>query len=372
VEATGLLLVFSAALFLSAALLFWVQLMFARMALPLLGGTPLVWNTVMVAFQATVLAGYLYAHLVNRRLTTRLRLSIHFGLLLLGLSFLPVALSRAASPPAGANPVLWLLMTILASVGFPSFAISATAPLLQSWFARTGHPAAADPYFLYSPSNVGSLAALLGYPLLMEPFLSLRSQSRLWAVFYGLLIILMAACALLAARHPSPAAARDEERGGNDPPPSRALKTRWLLLAMVPTSLLLGVTSHITEDIAPAPFIWVIPLSLYLLSFAVVFARRPALSHRRMVVVQPFVILPLAAVMALNAFVNQPFQVLFPLHLVAFFITVMVCHGELARTRPASGHLTGFYLWMAAGGVIGGLFNALLAPLIFKDRKSVV
>jgi hypothetical protein len=360
-------MLFSTALFGSAFLLFWVQPLIAKMILPLLGGTPGVWNTSMVFFQAVLLGGYFYAHLLSSRLPPRRQMAVHFTLLAVALAALPVAVPKGWEPPPDANPALWVVMILGLSVGLPTLVISATAPLLQHWFFIGRHDGAEDPYFLYTASNAGSIAALLGFPLLIEPRLRLVVQSWSWTGAYVMLGLVLAACAMVTLRHRQPAgrddrAAKAAATGAPDAGIPGRTKARWLLLALVPSSLLLGTTTHITTDIAAVPLLWVIPLGLYLLSFVIVFARRPLLPHRWMLAAQPFVILPLVAVFALKQ-ANSLFS--FPLHLLALFTTAMVCHGELAAARPPARHLTSFYLWMSLGGVAGGLCNALIAPLVF-------
>ncbi len=367
-----MLTLYAAAIVVGAVLLFWIQLLFARMILPLMGGAPAVWNTCMVFFQAILLAGYVWAHLSTRWLGTRRQSVVHLVLLAAAFVFLPIGVPSGWAPPASANPAPWLVMTLAAAVGLPALAVSATSPLLQKWFARTGHHAAGDPYFLYSAGSLGNLLILVGYPTLLEPSMDLRYQSLGWTATYALLALLIAGCAVLLWRFPASAPAP----GGAPPPPAPAepsrppsprIRLRWLLLSMAPSSLLLGVTGHITANIAAVPLLWVIPLSLYLLSFAVVFARRPVLPHRWMVAAQPFLVL--AAVYGMTAFVDKPAYTL-PWHLAAFFLTAMVCHGELAASRPAADHLTEFYLWLSLGGVMGGMFNTFVTPLVFTSMAE--
>jgi hypothetical protein len=270
-------LLFAAALFVSAALLFWVQPLVGKMLLPLLGGTPAVWNTCLLFFQASLLGGYAYALVVTRWLGTRAQAALHLLLLAAAAATLPVALSEATAAGARAHesPVGWLLLSLTATVGAPFLVLSASAPLLQKWFAATRARGAGDPYFLYAASNAGSLAALLGFPLLLEPSLTLAEQGRAWAFTYGAFFILVAACALAAwkqFRVPG-----SESRVEEDVP-TRDLtwreRLRWALLAFVPSSLVLGATTYITTDVASAPLLWVVPLALYLLSFVLAFARR--------------------------------------------------------------------------------------------------
>jgi hypothetical protein len=363
-----MLVLFAATLFTSAALLFSVQPMIAKVILPLLGGTSLVWNTCMVTFQALLLLGYGYSHLSTSRVASVARqAAVHISLLGAGLLFLPIAVDAEAvrAWPADANPVLRLVGLLLLSVGAPFLMISTTGPLLQRWFARTDHPAARDPYFLYGASNLGSMLALLGYPLLIEPRLTVSRQLGAWAVGYGLLIVLTAACALVAWRA-APGRGTDAALAEADVPPvPLARRLRWIGLAFVPSSLMLGVTTYITTDVAVMPLLWVIPLALYLLTFILVFARKPPLRHAWMVRALPMAAAGSAVSIAADA--TTPMYLLLPLHLVTFFIAAMVAHGELAADRPAARHLTEFYLCMSVGGVLGGIFNALLAPVLF-DR----
>src|SRR5215213_10127160 len=271
-------LVFAAALFVSAFLLFWVQPLAGKMLLPLLGGTPAVWNTCMLFFQALLLAGYAYALALTRWLSALAQGAVHLALLALAALALPVALNAAAAGgvPEGASPEWWLLKTLLVTVGPPFFVLSASAPLLQQWFSRTRAESASDPYYLYAASNAGSLFALLGFPVLLEPALTLGQQSRAWAYLYGALLLFFSACVVLTLRHARGHAMEGEVRdAASSPaePPSTRRRLRWVLLAFVPSSLVLGVTTHITTDLVAVPLLWVIPLALYLLSFVIVFAR---------------------------------------------------------------------------------------------------
>lgn len=362
-----LLIVYGLTIFVSATLLFLVQPLFARMALPLLGGAPAVWNTAQVFYQAALLLGYGYAHLTTRWLGVRRQAALHLALLSLPLLVLPIGIPAGWTPPRDGNPSLWLLTVLSVAVGLPFFVVSTSSPLLQKWFSGTGHRAAADPYFLYAASNVGSMLALLSYPLLVEPNLGLLDQSWLWALGYGLLLLLMAACAVGLWRAPRGVTAPDQRPAATVAQPASGLtarrRLRWVLLSFVPSSLMLSVTTYLSTDIAAIPLLWVIPLALYLLTFILVFATRPPLPHWLMVRTLPFALLPLVIVLAARA--TQPISLLTALHLVTFFVAAMVCHGEIARDRPSTQHLTEFYLWMSVGGMLGGVFNALLAPQLF-------
>ncbi len=370
----GAALCFTATLFISAALLFLVQPMIGKMILPLLGGTPAVWNACMLFFQAALLGGYAYAHLTTSWLGVRRQAVMHLAVLLVPLMVLPIVVGRGTPPPADANPVLWLLLCLAVTVGLPFFVVSTTGPLLQRWFADTGHPSASDPFFLYAASNVGSLLALLGYPLVMERALVLADQSHVWAYGYGLLVILIGLCAVLMWRSNPNTRAVSERMAGSDgfgdpssgrtvAAPTVGRRMWWVFAAFVPSSLMLGVTAHVTSNLAPVPLLWVLPLAIYLLTFVFVFARSRPIPHSWMVRALPFLLPPLAVM----TFLELPSMawIAVVVHLVGFFVAAMVCHGELANSRPTARHLTEFYLWMSTGGVLGGVFNALVAPLVF-------
>jgi hypothetical protein len=341
--------------------------MFAKMILPLLGGSPSVWNTCIVFYQTLLLLGYVYAHFTTRWFGLRWQAALHVLVLLLVFVTLPVGVAKGWTPPLSSNPVLWLFLLLLISVGLPFFTLSATAPLLQKWFASTIHPSAKDPYFLYSASNLGSLIGLLSYPLLIEAHFSLPLQAKTWSVSYILLTGMISACVITALRF-----SRTGIRHLNDETTDVFVglkvteRIRWVLLALVPSSLLLGVTNYITTDIAQVPLLWIIPLAIYLISFVLVFSRKPFIPHSLMVRVQPFLLVPLAILFywGFTRIVAWPF---IPFHLLVFFVTAMVCHGEIACTRPSTLHLTEYYLWISVGGVLGGVFNTLVAPLVFSS-----
>ncbi len=363
---------YSLTLFLSAVLLFLVELMIAKMILPLLGGTPAVWNTCMMFFQAILLMGYGYAHLAGTKVTASRQIFIHLAILALASVALPIAVPGQWAPSAEGNPIGAILLLLLISVGPPFFILSATAPLLQRWFARTRHPSAGDPYFLYSASNLGSMLALISYPTWVEPYFPLAGQSRSWTIGYLIVLALTVLCAGAMRMYPSlcrPEGGEPEKGvaaacGADDPGLTYRERCRWVLYAFVPSSLMLGVTTFLSTDIAAIPLFWVIPLSLYLLSFIIVFARVPALVHRVMVLLMP---VSIAALVFVNfSDIAIPKWVMFGVHLLTFFLICMVCHGEVARTRPASRHLTEFYLWLSLGGMAGGVFNSLIAPTAFN------
>jgi hypothetical protein len=365
---TAVVLLFSLTLFVSAALVFLIQPMFARFVLPLFGSTPGVWNAAMVFFQMALLAGYLYAHEATRRLGVRRQAVLHMGVLALPLLVLPIAVPEGFVPSPGGSPVPQLLGLVAVTVGLPFFVVAATAPLLQRWLADIDHPAAADPYFLYAASNLGSILGLLAYPLALEPNLRLAEQGWLWSAGYVLLGTLVLCCGVVVWRsRPPPDIAADRSASQSaraersQPSPIRHL--RWIFLAFVPSSLLLGVTTYLTTDIAPIPLLWAIPLSLYLVSFSIVFSPgSQALGlHRWMRRALP----PLALTVLILPLVDATHLLLLPVHLLTFFVAAMVCHGELARDRPAVRSLTAFYLSIALGGALGGVFNAIVAPAVF-------
>lgn len=365
-----LLYLYAAALLLSAALLFMVQPMAARMILPFLGGSPAVWNTCLFFFQTVLLLGYLYAHFAGRWLGIKRHMIVHLGLIAAALYFLPVTVPAALLERADTSPVHQVLSALLLSVGFPFFVLSANAPLLQKWFSTTDHAAARDPYFLYAASNAGSLLGLLAYPFLLEPRLSLGEQAWFWLYVYVGFFVVALLCGLTLRKatmmtHADSPALLDA--AGSDAACDTGLglfrRLRWIVLSFAPSSLLLGVTTYITTDLASVPLLWVLPLSLYLISFIVAYQRGSWASHPFVVKRQAFLLL--AAAITFFATATDPAMLLLPLHLLAFFVTCLVCHGELAKDRPGTQHLTEYYLWISFGGVLGGFFNGFLAPLIF-------
>ncbi len=355
---------FALSMFASALLLFLVEPMVARMLLPLLGGTPAVWNTCLVFFQIVLLAGYLYAHAAMRWMGKRTQIAVHIAVVAAALLVLPVSISARDIPTGMENPAQWILITLAAVVGLPFFALSASTPILQKWFSQTSHKSAADPYFLYAASNAGSLVGLLGYPLLVEPVLPLSLQTHFWAFGYAGLLALVAMCAALVWRTQAVTAPHNAEENTHERLALRTL-ARWVALAFVPSSLMLGVTTALTADVPAIPFFWVLPLALYLLSFVLVFAKKPPVPHEMLVRRLPFLIL--IALIPTVTKSRLPIAVLLVLYLLVLFAVAMVCHGELARSRPGIGRLTEFYLWISLGGVLGGIFNSLVAPVVFSS-----
>lgn len=378
-------LLFAVTLFVSAFLLFQVQPMVGKMLLPKLGGTPAVWNTCMVFFQAALLAGYLYSHLTPRWFGVRRQSLVHIVFWVVCAATLPIAIPDTAfSEGAGTvHPSVLILSQLTWFVGLPFVVLATTAPLVQRWFVETGHGSARDPYFLYAASNAGSLAALLAYPTLIEPRWPLNEQSRLWTWGFFSCAVLVAACGIMLWRRASRSDVETDPNAGHDRGidgftgiDSRKLdetltwprRLRWVAWAFVPSSVLLGVTTYISTDVAPIPLLWVVPLAIYLLSFILTFARRPWLPLRWTSRLLPLAAISLVLVLLTGGVELRglPVWILLVLHVAVLFLVGLVCHGALAADRPAASRLTEFYLWLSLGGVLGGVFNALLAPVIFR------
>jgi hypothetical protein len=345
---------FVATIFTSSFLLFLVQPMIARMALPRLGGAPSVWNSAMLVYQALLLAGYAYAHWLGQ-FHQRRQAEIHFALLVVAGLTLPIGLI-ASIPPPDANPFLWVPWLLLVSIGPLFFVVSAQAPMLQRWFALSG---GGDPYPLYAASNFGSFAGLIAYPLLAEPLLAVSQQRLLWSLAYGLLVILVAWCGLRLSQQQI--AHRANRRTGNAP--NRSEIVGWIALAAVPSGLILSTTLHITTDVVAMPLLWVLPLGAYLLSFTAAFAtkRTAAMWLSRLA---PFFLL----LTCLGVFVSAGWLALFfaAVSIVNLFTLSVALHSRLFEARPPVQHLSLFYLALSIGGVLGGLFCALVAPLTFN------
>jgi hypothetical protein len=409
---------FALTLFAGAVLLFAVQPMTGRMLLPLLGGSPAVWNTCLVFFQGMLLVGYLYSHLTTRYAGLRLQSVLHLALLALVVPALPIGASRQDPPPDATAS--WLLGALFVSVGLPFFAVSTTSPLLQRWYAGTRARGAADPYFLSVASNLGCLVALLAYPAIVEPHLRLSEQSNWWRwgyVIYAALVAICAGALWTSCRYSvsgDRAVPTDEDsvnreptvplapvpsfpQSGNVAEPEASAKAmragpsagvafadasgsagtrplfvsersmgaplRWLILSFVPSSLLVGVTNAITTDIAPIPLLWVIPLSLYLLTFIIVFAPRIRVPLSLLGKLLPLCAVALTLTLLVGA--TEPLSLVLAIHLITFFVAALICHGRLAAERPPVDRLTSYYLWMSLGGVLGGAFNALAGPVLF-------
>ncbi len=360
----AVLAIFAATLLLSALLLFSVQPMFAKIVLPQLGGSPSVWAVSTCFFQAMLFAGYCYAHLLNRFVAPRRAPLVHLTLLAVAYLAMPVGLPAGASEPPADGAYLWLIGILFAGVGLPFFAVSANAPLLQAWFSRTGNAHAKDPYFLYGASNLGSLVALLGYPVLIEPLLGLSDQSGVWSQGFLMLAGAIAAAGLVMVWRETAAADGDcaAAPAGIAAPLTAAQRARWVLYSAVPSGLLVAFTTHLSTDIAAAPFLWVVPLALFLLTFVLVFRETPVIRHALLVRLQPLLVAVAILTLASPSFDTwQSSLGAFG----AFIVTTLVAHRALYEDRPAAAHLTEFYLLMSFGGVIGGVFAGIIAPQIF-------
>lgn len=355
---------FSVTLLTSAGLLFWIQPLIAKTLLPLWGGTPAVWNTCLLFFQTMLLMGYVYALVSSRWLNLWAQATLHVLLIILGAIYL--FWSPLHTPDLTAlvqrNPTLGVLQTLLFSIGPPFFIISASNPLLQSWFSKLQHHRAVDPYFLFAASNAGSLIALIAFPLLLEPTLGLGKQYKLWRAGFVLLFILVVAIAI--SLKPS----------GNykvtiSTTVSEALSVwrrfRWLALAFAPSSLMLGVTTYITSDVAAVPLLWVIPLALYLVTFVLAFQNRQFASEASLSRVM--FVGALIAILILATGATEPAWLLILANLGFFFVAALMCHKQLANDRPSTTHLAEYYLWIAIGGALGSVFNVLVAPVLFKS-----
>jgi len=386
------LALFTAAICTAAALLFVVQPLVGKMILPRGGGSPQVWITALVFFQAALLAGYAYAHFSVRWLGPRRQILVHGLVLLLPLLVLPISLPDIP-PPGDSGPSLWILTLLTVGVGAPFFVLASASPLLQTWFATTRHESAGDPYFLYAGSNAGSLVGLLAYPFLVEPLLPLSTQSRGWAIGYVLFVVLAVACASVALRsgasmvpakapvspaapvdptlteaplsYEPPAAEGNGARAAHHAVPGARDRAFWLAAAAIPSALLMGVTHYLTSRIAPVPLLWVIPLALYLVTFIIAFSRYRIVSTER--VSRIVAILGVFLALALLAQLGDPTWLIVLLHLSVLTAGALLCHQRLAERRPDPAHLTEFYLLISLGGVLGGAFSALVAPAVFND-----
>ena len=334
-------------------LLFLTQPMVARMALPRVGGAPAVWNSAMLVYQLLLLAGYAYAHYLGR-VRPRYQVGIHVVLLGVAALWLPLHLVNWV-PPSTSQPAFWVPWFLLASIGPLFFIVSAQAPLMQRWYAL--ETSRGDPYPLYAASNLGSFAGLISYPLIVEPLMTLQEQSYLWTGIYAALVLLVIGCAVTVPGH-----AVEQMPEETSPKPTRKQVLHWIVLAAVPSGLMLSTTTHLTTDIVAIPLLWVLPLGLYLLSFVVAFAARRRVADF-ITLVAPVIIL-IAGGLAFASGTRDPF-ISATLGLVLLFTIAVALHTQMFRLRPAVGHLTRFYLAMSFGGMLGGLFCAIVAPLLF-------
>jgi hypothetical protein len=360
---------YTATTFLSALLLFAIQPLFAKMVLPVLGGSPSVWAVAVFFFQAALLVGYCYAHLLIAKAPPRATGYIHLCVCAVALVCLPIGLPNGWSETPPGQPYFWQIGLFAVAIGLPFLAVAANAPLLQAWFTRTGHPHANDPYFLYAASNLGSLIALLAYPFVLEPEFGLKALSRFWAIGFVLLIaaiggvfLLMLQRAAAADARPSIAPSPAEDAAAR---PSWPDRLGWVGLALVPSALLTAFTTHVTTDVASAPLLWVLPLSLYLLTFVLVFRERPLIP--RPVLLGLHLISVAAALWVLSQTKHEGWGIMALTGVCVFFLSAMVAHRTLYEARPAARYLTEFYLWMALGGALGGLSAALIAPRVFSE-----
>lgn len=357
---------FTATIFASALLLFLVQPLYTRMVLPQIGGAAAVWTTAMLFFQTVLIGGYLYAHLLTRHLAIQAQVAVHVGVVVLAMIAVPLALPLGWRYDPAAPVVVQTLWLYALGVGLPFAALSASAPLLQSWYRHSGGPGATDPYFLYAASNLGSLIALLAFPLLIEPLFGLAATAQGWSLGFVLLAPLLGLCGLAAWRAgralPAVATRTAPETGeGDGLRPGQIL--RWGFLAFVPSSLMLALTSKISTDMGAFPLVWALPLALYLLTFVLVFSARSPLTAQHLGRIFP-VALVILLFFSLRSAGNLSSFVLL---ILAFFVTGLLAHRLLFDARPPARHLTAFYLVMSVGGALGGLFNSILAPLLF-DR----
>jgi spermidine synthase len=352
-------MIYAATIFLSSFLLFLVQPMIARLILPWFGGTAAVWTTCMLFFQTLLLAGYAYAHATNAKLDPRRQAIVHTVLLALALATLPIAPSEGWKPLGTEEPISYILLVLSVTVGLPYLLLASTSPLLQAWFARA-RPGA-DPYRLFAVSNLASLLALVGYPLLVEPFLGNREQVLWWSVLFGVFSVLCIGLSWSISGKKEKVEIKEQD---NAPAPNRADYLLWLALSATGSVLLLAVTNHVTQNVAAIPLLWLAPLTLYLLTFIVAFEGR----LYRVEIFWTVVLVWLAGMAWLLADARYQFELWMQLgmFLSGLFVGCMFCHGELYRARPAARYLTAFYLTISAGGAIGGLLVAVVAPLVFN------
>jgi hypothetical protein len=345
----------------TAALLFLVQPMVARMVLPAFGGSPQVWTTAMLFFQTALLAGYSYTHLATNRLSRRVQLGLHCVVLALPLVLLPIAMKVQPSGRGGIAPSLELLFALTLGVAAPFIVIATSGPLVQRWFSWTNHRFAHDPYFLYAAGNIGSIGGLLAYPFLIEPNFSIVEQSQLWTSGYWLAGGLLTLCAIVVSSGLVPAHSAPVAEKNISAPIVWSRVFHWMLLAFIPSSLLLGVTAHLATDVASIPMLWIFPLVAYLLTFAIAFSRWGAHALKLASWLAPAVIL--------GALVFRPTMLgtipVIAIQVGLVFVGGLIGHGKLAADRPRTSELTRFYLILSIGGALGGLFNTLIAPLIF-------
>ncbi len=360
--------IFASTIFVSAFLVFQVQPIISKTILPWFGGSPAVWTTCMLFFQVVLFAGYTYAHLLNK-LQPRWQLVVHIGMLAGALLLLPITPSGAWKPRPDEEPTWRIMLLLAANVGLPYFLLSSTGPLVQAWFARTcgGH----SPYRLYALSNIGSLAALLSYPFLVEPAMNTRLQGSLWSIGFGLFALLCACCAFRMLRN-GKRALREAALVGSAPvadlpdiPPSWGQRFSWLLLPAFASVMLLATTNHVCQDVAVIPFLWILPLSLYLATFIICFDSEGWYWRRFYGAGTMMTVVGVSLMMLMGLY--PPLVLEIGIYFAAMFFVCMLCHGELVRRKPSPQYLTSFYLMSSAGGAVGGLFVAVVCPAVFYN-----
>ncbi len=373
-----ILIACSVGVFLSAGLVFLIQPLFARLLLPEFGGSPSVWNTCTVFFQTMLLLGYCYTWLSTKWLSPKKQIVVHCALLLLTLAQLPVGLRLLESDVAAASPAFRLLIMLTMSIGGPYFAVSTTTPLLQHWFSSSRHKLASDPYFFYSISNCGSILGLLAYPFVVERLFNLDAQGLTWSIGYVLLVGLTIICggltvhelrskSIVSSDEASGEARRDEVASSAkqiaDRPMTGFRRLRWVMLALVPSAMMLAVTTRITTDVAAVPLLWVLPLVAYLATYINAFARRPLLKYERLLPI----LFPALMVAAWMSLAGPGSQLRAGVEVIMFLICGIILHGELAADRPSTEYLTEYYFWMSLGGCLGGTLVGMIAPAIFPS-----
>jgi hypothetical protein len=362
----NIVLLFGPTLFLSAFLLFWFEPMLGKMLLPLLGGAASVWITCLLFFQLMLLSGYGYTHILERVGSVRVQVVVHSLMMLLVFLFLPIHFSTRPDAAASAHPSAWLLWQLMKAVGIPFAVISTTAPLLQNWLSKVAVASVRDPYFLYAISNAGSLIGLIAYPLLIEPRIGVRTQSTWWLAGYIALSLLVFAASIIVWKSRLAEIALSHEDAG--PAPTWRLRLFWLAAALVPSGLMLAVTNHILLNLASVPFLWIIPLAVYLLTFMVAFGRRIHVSPVLLTRILPVILLLLFPFVASTRGVQTQYMwYVVAVHIVILLAGALLCHTALAARRPTPRYLTEFYCWIALGGALGGVFTAVVAPFIFRS-----
>jgi len=359
--------IFSLGIFVGSFLLFLIQPMVGKILLPVFGGVPAVWTTCMLFFQAALLAGYLYAERSIGLLGFRKQSVTHLFLLLCGLFFLPLDIDLADARNAVHQPTFWLFSRLTVSVGYLFFLIAANAPLLQRYYSYSGQNDASDPYFLYSASNAGSLLALVTYPFLFEPLLRVSQQKGFWSALYLIQIFLVFFCISRIKRQSEAEVSQRNSDAGRLPLKNALI---WTFLGFVPCSAMLAVTTHIATDIASGPLLWIFPLSIYLISFILVFAKNPV--WREIKWERRLIHGALLSIILYHFLISDPVWLVIPLHFLTLFLVCMYFHGQLARMRPSAEHLNSYFVWMSVGGIAGGVFNGLVAPLAFATQAEYV